>query len=80
MAPPANEEPPSYRVISTRGNPAARLIIALMFALPNGQIAAAMCATGDSPSTRNHWSAKRALSRFWWTSDLVQANGLACSL
>jgi uncharacterized membrane protein YeaQ/YmgE (transglycosylase-associated protein family) len=31
-------------------------------------------------STRNHWSAKRALSRFWWTSDLVQANGLACSL
>ena len=28
-------------------------------------------------STRNHWSAKRALSRFWWTSDLVQANGLA---
>jgi hypothetical protein len=31
-------------------------------------------------STRNHWSAKRALSRFWWTSDLVQANGLARSL
>jgi hypothetical protein len=29
-------------------------------------------------STRNHWSAKRALRRFWWTSDLVQAKGLAC--
>jgi hypothetical protein len=31
-------------------------------------------------STRNHWFAKRALRRFWWTSDLVQANGLARSL
>jgi hypothetical protein len=57
MAPPANEGPPSYRVISTRGNPAARLIIALMFALPNGQIAAAMCATGDSPRLlRRRWA------------------------
>jgi hypothetical protein len=31
-------------------------------------------------STRNHWSAKRALSRFWCTSDLVQTNGLASAL
>src|SRR6202047_3673154 len=31
-------------------------------------------------STRNHWSAKRALRRFWWTSDLVQTNGLASTL
>src|SRR5262249_40185619 len=30
--------------------------------------------------TRNHWSAKRTLRRFWRTLDLVQANGLACSL
>jgi hypothetical protein len=33
---------------------------------------------GDLTSTRNHWSAKRALRRFWWTWDLVQAKGLAC--
>jgi hypothetical protein len=28
-------------------------------------------------STRNHWSAKHGLRRFWWTSDLVQTKGLA---
>jgi hypothetical protein len=33
-----------------------------------------------APSTRNHWSAKRALRRFWWTSDLLQAKGLALAL
>src|SRR5262249_61838973 len=31
-------------------------------------------------STRNHWSPKRALSRFWWTSHLVQRNGLSRSV
>jgi ABC-type uncharacterized transport system substrate-binding protein len=44
------------------------------------QMAEAGCLFSYSASTRNHWSAKRALSRFWWISDLVQANGLACSL
>ena len=34
----------------------------------------------EKPITRNHWSAKRALRRFWWTSDLVQTNGLASTL
>ena len=31
-------------------------------------------------STRNHWSAKHGLRRFWWTSLFVQTNGLAVSL
>ena len=27
--------------------------------------------------TRNRWSAKHGLRRFWWTLDLVQRKGLA---
>jgi predicted ATPase len=49
---------------------------AVLESAEQGDRVAAVLAT----STRNHWSAKRALRRFWRTLDLVQANGLACSL
>ena len=35
---------------------------------------------GTDTSTRNHWSAKHGLRRFWWTWLFVQTNGLAVSL
>jgi hypothetical protein len=39
------------------------------------------CRRADDPSTRSHNSLiRRALTRRWWTSDLVQANGSASSL
>jgi hypothetical protein len=33
--------------------------------------------TPKDTSTRNHWSEKQGLRRFWWTSDLVQTKGRA---